>query len=73
MRSWNDFIGPLVFLANDKLYTLSLAAQLLRSNLDPRWNVLLAMGVIMVLPVLVIFFLLQKYFIQGIAMSGIKG
>lgn len=73
MRSWNDFIGPLVFLANDKLYTLSLAAQLLRSNLDPKWNVLLAMGVIMVLPVLIIFFLLQKYFIQGIAMSGIKG
>lgn len=73
MRSWNDFVGPLVFLANDKLYTLSLAAQLLRSNLDPKWNVLLAMGVIMVLPVLVIFFLLQKYFIQGIAMSGIKG
>jgi len=72
MRTWNDFIGPLVFLADDRLYTLSLAAQLLRSNLDPRWHVLLALGVVMVLPVLLIFFLMQKYFIQGVAMSGIK-
>lgn len=73
IRTWNDFIGPLVFLADDDLYTLSLAAQLLRSNLDPRWHVLLALGVVMILPVLLIFFLLQKYFIEGVAMSGIKG
>lgn len=73
IRTWNDFIGPLVFLADDDLYTLSLAAQLLRSNLDPRWHVLLALGVVMILPVLIIFFLLQKYFIEGVAMSGIKG
>lgn len=72
MRTWNDFIGPLVFLADDDLYTLSLAAQLLRSNLDPRWHILLALGVVMVMPVLIIFFLMQKYFIQGVAMSGIK-
>lgn len=73
IRSWNDFIGPLVFLADDKLYTLSLAAQLLRSDLDPKWNVLLALGVIMVLPVLIIYFMLQKYFIEGVTMSGVKG
>lgn len=73
IRTWNDFIGPLVFLADDDKYTLSLAAQLLRSNLDPRWNVLLALGVVMVVPVLLIFFMLQKYFIEGVAMSGIKG
>ena len=73
IRTWNDFVGPLVFLANDDLYTLSLAAQLLRSNLDPKWHVLLALGVVMILPVLIIFFLLKKYFIEGVAMSGLKG
>ena len=73
MRSWNDFLGPLIFLASDKLYTLSLAASMLRSNLDPNWELLLALGALMVLPVLVLFFLLQRYFIQGITMSGIKG
>jgi multiple sugar transport system permease protein len=73
MRSWNDFLGPLVFLADDKKYTLSLAASMLRSNLDPNWSLLLTLGVVMVLPVLILFFVLQKYFIQGITMSGIKG
>ena len=73
IRAWHDFIGPLVFLGNDKLYTLSLAASMLYSEKDPRWNILFALGVLMVAPVLLIFFLLQKYFIQGISMSGLKG
>lgn len=73
LRSWNDFLGPLIFLSNSKLYTLSIGVQLIRSNLDPKWEVLMAAGVVMVLPVLIIFFVLQKYFIQGIALSGIKG
>lgn len=73
LRSWNDFIGPLIYLTNNKLYTLSVGIQLIRSKLDPKWEVLMAAGVVMVLPVLLIFFMLQKYFIQGIALSGIKG
>ena len=73
MRSWNDFLGPLIFLASDRLYTLSLAASMLRSNLDPNWELLLALGAVMVMPVLILFFLMQKYFIQGITLSGIKG
>ena len=73
LRSWNDFIGPLIYLQDDKTYTLSIGVQLIRSKLDPKWEVLMAAGVLMVVPVLLIFFLLQKYFIQGIALSGIKG
>lgn len=73
LRTWNDFIGPLIFLSSDKLYTLSIGAQMIRSRIQPNWELLMALGVVMVLPVLIIFFLLQKYFIQGIAMSGIKG
>lgn len=73
IRSWNDFLGPLVFLGDDSLYTLSLAASMLKSPLDPNWSVLLCLGAVMVLPVLILFFVLQKYFIEGIAMSGVKG
>jgi len=73
LRTWNDFIGPLIFLTDAKWYTLSLGAQQIMHNLDPKWDVLLTLGVMMTFPVLIIFFLLQKYFIQGIAMSGIKG
>ena len=73
MRCWNDYIGPLLYLTNNKEYTLSVGVQLIRSTLDPKWAELMAAGVVMVTPVLVIFFLMQKYFIQGISMSGIKG
>ncbi|MFA9381504.1 MAG: carbohydrate ABC transporter permease, partial [Acetanaerobacterium sp.] len=73
MNSWNDFIGPLVFLSNNKLYTLSIGIQQIMSINDPRWNLLMAIGVLMTMPVLGIFFLLQKYFIQGISFAGIKG
>jgi multiple sugar transport system permease protein len=73
MKAWNDFIGPLIFLSNEKLYTLAIGAQMIRSRLQPNWEILMPLGVVMVLPVLIIFFLLQKYFIQGVAMSGIKG
>lgn len=73
LKTWNDFIGPLIFLSDNKLYTLSLGAQQIMHNLDPKWDMLLTLGVMMTFPVLVIFFMLQKYFIQGIAMTGIKG
>lgn len=72
-RAWGDFIGPLVFLNDNKLYTLSLGIQQIMSVNDPRWTLLMAVGVSMTLPVLIIFFLLQKYFIQGITFTGIKG
>ncbi|NLZ88317.1 MAG: carbohydrate ABC transporter permease [Clostridiales bacterium] len=73
MRCWNDYIGPLLYLSDNRQYKLSIGVQLIRSTLDPKWEVLMAAGVVMVMPVLVIFFLTQKYFIQGISMSGIKG
>ncbi len=73
LNCWNDFIGPLVFLSDNKLYTLSLGIQQIMSQNDPRWTLLLSAGVCMVLPVFILFFVLQKYFIEGITMTGIKG
>jgi multiple sugar transport system permease protein/sn-glycerol 3-phosphate transport system permease protein len=73
LNSWNDFIGPLLFITKDKLYTLSIGVRQVMSTNDPRWNLLMAIGVLMTVPVLLVFFLLQKYFIQGISFEGIKG
>ncbi len=73
MNCWNDFIGPLLFLTDNSKYTLSIGVQQLMSQNDPRWTLLIAVGVAMTTPVLIIFFTLQKYFIEGIAFSGIKG
>lgn len=73
LRHWGDFVGPLVFLRDKNLYTLSVGVRQIMDNLDPQWVLLLAAGVMMTLPVLIIFFVLQKYFIEGITFTGIKG
>lgn len=73
IQAWGDFIGPLVFLSDNNLYTLSLGIQQIMSENDPRWPLLMAVGVAMTLPVIIIFFMLQKYFIQGITFTGSKG
>lgn len=72
LNNWNDFVGPLIFLSDAKLYTLSIGIQQIMDKNDFRWSVLLPAGVIMTFPVLVVFFVMQKYFIQGISFSGIK-
>ncbi|MCM3110983.1 carbohydrate ABC transporter permease [Lederbergia lenta] len=71
--AWGDFIGPLIFLSDNKLYTLSLGIQQIMSENDPRWTLLMAVGVAMTLPVIIVFFVMQKYFIQGITFTGTKG
>jgi len=73
LNSWNDFIGPLIFLSKDTLYTLSIGIQQIMSGNDPRWTLIMAVGVLMTLPVLFIFFFMQKYFIAGISMGAVKG
>ncbi|MCM1135837.1 MAG: carbohydrate ABC transporter permease [Clostridium sp.] len=73
LNSWNDFIGPLIFLSSDKLYTLSIGIQQIMSANDPRWTLIMAVGVMMTMPVLLIFFFMQKYFIAGISFGAVKG
>lgn len=73
IEAWRDFLGPLIFLNDNKLYTLSLGVQQIMSQNDPRWTLLMAVGVAMTLPIIIIFFFLQRYFIQGITFTGSKG
>ena len=71
---WNDFLNALIYISSVKKYPLSLA---LRMTLDVTdtisWNQVLAMSVLSMLPPIIIFFLAQKYFVEGIATTGIKG
>ncbi|MGP4038653.1 carbohydrate ABC transporter permease [Gracilibacillus sp. D59] len=73
IEAWRDFLGPLIFLNDNKLYTLSLGVQQIMSQNDPRWTLLMAVGVAMTLPIIIIFFFLQRYFIEGITFTGSKG
>jgi len=72
--SWNDFYGPLVYLAgNPSSQTLSVALASFRTVHHVDWNLTMAAALIFMLPVIVIFFLAQRVFIEGITLTGVKG
>jgi multiple sugar transport system permease protein len=73
LASWNDFLGPLIFLTEQKQFTLALALQSFQSQMGgTSWHHLMAASTLVLLPVLALFFLTQKSFIEGIATSGGK-
>ncbi len=72
LASWNDFVGPLVYLNRADLLTLSVGLQAFRNLHGTQWGLLLAASTIMTLPVIALFFCAQKYFIEGITLTGMK-
>lgn len=74
MHFWNDFMWPLIVINSDSKKTLTVGiATLSRSYFGTDWPLLMAGTTLSVLPVLLIFFAAQKYFVQGIALTGLKG
>ena len=71
--SWNDFLAPLIYLQKPDLYTVTLGLQFFRSTYTTNWAYLMAASLVTSLPVIVVFFLAQRYFIEGITLSGVKG
>lgn len=71
--AWNDFLGPLIYLSQESQYTLSLGLQAFISQHGAEWSLLMAASTIMIMPIVVLFFFTQKTFIQGIALTGLKG
>jgi len=71
---WDDFMGPLLYLNNPRLYTVSLGLKMFS---DPdsitNWSALFAMSTLSVVPVFIIFFMFQRYIVEGISTSGLKG
>lgn len=71
---WNDYFNPLLYLSsNQDWYTLSLALASFRSSYNVDWNLTMAATTLFILPVIVIFALAQRSFVQGISLSGVKG
>ncbi len=74
MFHWNDFIGPLIYLNSDDLYPVSLGLQQYTAAFGgTQWNMLMAASLVAVLPCLIVFFLAQRYLVQGIMIGGVKG
>jgi multiple sugar transport system permease protein len=72
MFAWNDFTGPLIFLNSRDKFTLSLGLQAFMFERRTLWGPLMAASTLMIAPIMVVFFLAQKHFIQGIALTGMK-
>ena len=72
MWRWNDFLWPMVVLNRSEKFTLQLALNAFQGELTTSWNLLLAMTVMTLIPVTIIFLVLQRYIVQGIASSGVK-
>jgi len=74
MGTWNDFLGPLLYLQDQKAYTLAIGLQAFRSQAGGApIHLQMAASTMMVAPIIILFFFTQKQFIQGIATSGLKG
>ena len=74
MWVWNDFLGPLIYLTDERMFTLSLGLQAYQSQHGgTEWHMLMAASMIVITPLIALFFFTQRTFIQGIALTGIKG
>ncbi|HZN42175.1 MAG TPA: carbohydrate ABC transporter permease [Actinomycetota bacterium] len=74
LYSWNDFFSPLLYLIqNPKAWTLSIALSEFKGQFHVEWNMIMAASMLFVLPVIVLFFLAQRAFIEGVTLTGTKG
>ena len=73
MNQWNAFLTPLIYLSNNKKYVLSIGLAVMHDEFQVAWSDLMALSFLVTLLPLCVFFFAQKYFIQGIAMTGLKG
>lgn len=75
LAAWNDFLGPLIFLLKEKMYTLAIGLTFFQSQADRdiKFNLMMAASVLVVLPVVVLFLFFQRFFIQGMTVGSIKG
>lgn len=71
--SWNDYFKPLIFLINEDKFTVPLIVAAFRGVYMVQWEMLMAASAVAVLPIIVFFFLSQRYFIESISLAGIKG
>ncbi len=73
LNVWNDFMGPLLYLNDSRMFTLALGLKSLLSGYNSYWHILMSAATMVVAPLIIVFFLAQKSFIEGLTMGGIKG
>ncbi|OUC04889.1 hypothetical protein RY27_30625 [Litorilinea aerophila] len=72
-RTWDDFYGPLIYLSSADNYTLALGMNLFRGNYTEETHYMMAIAFLMTIPMILLFFFAQRYYIRGVVLSGMKG
>lgn len=73
LNTWNDFMGPLLYLNDSNLFTLALGLKSLLSSYNSYWHLLMAASTLVVIPLILVFFFAQKSFVEGLTAGGLKG
>jgi multiple sugar transport system permease protein len=73
IATWTDYLGPLVYLHDERQYTLALGLTAFLGKHGAEWNLLMAAGAVVTAPLLALFLLTQRTFVQGVALTGLKG
>ncbi len=73
--AWDDYVNPLIYLHSEKLYTLQLGLTAFKGGGGgvPQWNLMMAASLVVLVPIILVFFFGQKYFIEGVSLSGLGG
>jgi multiple sugar transport system permease protein len=70
---WNDFMGPLIYMNDPDMRTLAVGLQFFREQFTTQWSLLMAAATLMTIPVLLLFFAAQRFFMQGLLLTGLSG
>ncbi|MDO5573579.1 MAG: carbohydrate ABC transporter permease [bacterium] len=73
VATWNDYLGPLIYLKTEAKKTIQLGLKMFISQYSSDYGLIMAGSILSLIPVLIVFLCLQKYFVEGVASSGIKG
>src|SRR5690606_17124146 len=73
MGSWNDLLGPIIYLYRDELFTLPLALTRFRGQYYTQWAYMMSGATVSLVPILLVFLFTQQYFVRGVVLSGLKG
>ncbi|MDF0662340.1 carbohydrate ABC transporter permease [Rhizobium sp. BC49] len=73
VSTWNDFLGPMIYLTKTELKTVQIGLRMFISQYSAEYGLIMAASVVALIPVLVVFLALQRFFVEGIASTGLKG
>jgi multiple sugar transport system permease protein len=73
VSTWNDFLGPMIYLTRTELKTIQIGLRMFVSQYSSEYGLIMAASVVALIPVLVVFLALQRFFVEGIASTGLKG